>query len=423
MTVPVSGLGELHPVGAGPRTLLQQLLDADNRSLPEICDAFQRLATEIGERTTLTTRTLQYWAAGDVREPRPARRRVAERFWGFPFAELVGPPRLIAPARPGSGQSLVRLSAESGAGIGESVRTVLDGCRRLDASVGPRGTLDTVTSLMPLVSSLVEASRGERQDHYLAMLAEMHQLAGWMWFDLGDLPAARRALEQARTLAQAAGDDLLVSYVLGPSLGFAEVDSGRPQEGLDLIYTAQTWARRSGNKRLQAFTLAMGARAHAKLGDERLCREQIKESGDALARHRPTRPDPFWLHVFDDAALLGHTGSSLLDLGHAGEASTLLGQEDASSPHLYVRNRSIWLLDRATAFRELGEVEQACDQATEALDLIGSTTSPRTWLRLARFRSSLGEWQDTEHVRELFDRLNDGPLTAALSPLISVAHG
>lgn len=48
-------------------------------------------AREMGENATLSTRQLERWMIGDVGRPLPVSRRVAERFWGFPFEVLLGP--------------------------------------------------------------------------------------------------------------------------------------------------------------------------------------------------------------------------------------------------------------------------------------------------------------------------------------------
>jgi hypothetical protein len=158
----------------------------------------------------------------------------------------------------------------------------------------------------------------------------------------------------------------------------------------------------------------MGARAHAKLGEERFCRELMGEAASALERHIDWDQDPVWLQVFDRAALLGHEGSCLLDLGHAEEAAERLAEEDRISPALFVRNRAIWLLDQASAFRDLDDVDDACVQATKAVELIGSTTSARTRIRLQQFKASLDEWQDASEVRTLVDQLNDGALAGTV---------
>jgi len=66
------------------------------------------------------------------------------------------------------------------------------------------------------------------------------------------------------------------------------------------------WARRSGNQRLTGFAIAIGARAHARLGETDLCLDLLDEAGAQLERHDPDAHR--WLSVFDRAALDGRRG-------------------------------------------------------------------------------------------------------------------
>lgn len=92
----------------------------------------------------------------------------------------------------------------------------------------------------------------------------------------------------------------------------------------------------------------------------------LDEAGEELLRHEGTSPDPPWLMVFDEAALRGHRGSCFLDLGSPEQAIDPLTEQDAAAPGLFVRNRVIWLLDRADAYLGLNEVEEACAGVRQA---------------------------------------------------------
>src|SRR5690606_4601358 len=55
-------------------------------------DEFLRCARENHEKATLSVRTLQRWMKGRVHTaPRPAQRRVARLYWGYPMATLLAP--------------------------------------------------------------------------------------------------------------------------------------------------------------------------------------------------------------------------------------------------------------------------------------------------------------------------------------------
>lgn len=73
-------------------TLLATLVANDERTQEEIAEGFLRCARDNQEDATLSVRTLHRWIAGDVQTtPRPAQRRVARRYWGYPMTTLLSP--------------------------------------------------------------------------------------------------------------------------------------------------------------------------------------------------------------------------------------------------------------------------------------------------------------------------------------------
>ncbi len=304
--------------------------------------------------------------------------------------------------RPGTGRANAALDP-----IG-SLRSIVDGYRGLDHSMGPDGMLDVVQSKLVVARRLEGLTQGvSDRRRLLGLVAEVHQLVGWMQFDMLELDAARRSFDAARTVAAEADSPELLAYVLGPSAAFAEADLGRPVDGLDLAYAAIGHAHRTGNQRLIAFVHAIAARVHAKLGDERLALESIEKSAQAMVLHDGWEADPVWLHVFDETALAGHSGSVELDLGRAEPAVALLGRQEDTSKDVFVRNRAIWSLDRARAYRDLGELEQAGIEVMRALDLVTSTTSRRTESKLIRLATSISDGRGGSVANDLREVLAD----------------
>lgn len=73
-------------------TLLATLVAGDERTQEEIVEGFLRCARDNQEDATLSVRTLHRWMAGDVQTtPRPAQRRVARKYWGYPMGTLLSP--------------------------------------------------------------------------------------------------------------------------------------------------------------------------------------------------------------------------------------------------------------------------------------------------------------------------------------------
>ncbi|MET8875720.1 helix-turn-helix transcriptional regulator [Nocardia sp. NPDC004604] len=216
------------------------------------------------------------------------------------------------------------------------------------------------------VSRVSESQRAQ----LLRNIAEAHQLAGWMLFDRGSVSLAEDAFANARRTAERIGAMDLIAFVGGPNAAFMSTWSGDPAQGAERAYGAMSWARRSGNRRLAAFVATIAARAHARMDEADLCTKMLVEAESELSRHQPQEPDPVWLDVFDDAALAGHRGSCLLDLGQPRHAVASLREQDSTSPWVFLRNRTIWQLEQAEAQLRMGEDEAAAAAVNHAMDAV-----------------------------------------------------
>ncbi|WP_280359180.1 hypothetical protein [Nocardia otitidiscaviarum] len=166
----------------------------------------------------------------------------------------------------------------------------------------------------------------------LRAVAEARQLTGWMMFDRGHRTNAERMFASARASAERAEALDLVAFVGGPNAAFMSTWTGTPARGAEEAYGALAWANRSGSRRLAAFVATMAARAHARMGEVDLCQRMLSTAEAELARHRAEEFDPDWLAVFDSAALAGHRGSCLLDLGKPRQAIAALREQEHTGP-------------------------------------------------------------------------------------------
>lgn len=253
---------------------------------------------------------------------------------------------------------------------------------------------------------VVKLASPQRQMLY-QLIAEAHQLSGWVLFDRGSLALAEKAFAASRVAAEQADALDLMAYIGGPNSAFMSIWSGEPARGAERAYGALSWARRSGNRRLSAFVLTMSARSHARLGESELCTRMLREAESELSRHRPDQPDPIWLEVFDAAALAGHRGSCLLDLGHHDHAIAALQEQASASDERFVRNRTIWLLEQAEAQLRLDRREAAAYTVNEALNQVGGgTVSPRVRRMFRAVQLRMGTCADPA-VRDIAERLRE----------------
>lgn len=241
-------------------------------------------------------------------------------------------------------------------------------------------------------------------------IAEAYQLAGWMSFDHGRPARAENLLGTSRRWVERAADPALAAFVLGPNLSFVATYGGNAALGVERAYGAIGWARRSGNRRLSAFAMAIGARAHARLGEAVLCLDLLDQAEGELDRHTAD-DDGSWLSVFDRPALDGHRGSCLLDLGQPDRALGPLAEQDVAAPERFVRNRVIWQLDRIEALFRLHETDQACTELLAAATARPATMTPRVVRRFRALELHLHALAKRAPVTDAIDRIQ--ALTAA----------
>jgi hypothetical protein len=156
---------------------------------------------------------------------------------------------------------------------------------------------------------------------------------------------------------------------------------------------------------LTAFVLAVSARIEARLRESRRCLEMLDEAERELAGHDGAEADPAWLSVFDESALAGHRGSCLLDLNLPRHAVDRLREEEAAAPDMFVRNRAIWLLDRADAHLALNDAEEACAEIQQAWNVAAGTMSRRIHQRLVATASALVRRDPSPRVNHLRENL------------------
>ncbi|MEU2258149.1 XRE family transcriptional regulator [Nocardia xishanensis] len=248
-----------------------------------------------------------------------------------------------------------------------AVRNLIEKVRAADHTMAAEHLDDVMihaNAAYRILSRVDEAQRVSLQ----RVIAEAHQLTGWMQFDRGSVAAAESSFTTARRAAEQANALDLLAFVGGPNAGFMSTWAGDPARGAERCYASLAWARRSKNDRLTAFVTTMAARAHARMGETELCLQMLGEAETTLSRHRPDEPDPAWLEVFDDAALAGHRGSCLLDLGQLRPAVDALREQESSSPATFLRNRTIWLLEQAEAQLRMGDHEAAAMTVEQAMD-------------------------------------------------------
>ncbi|MFD9337794.1 transcriptional regulator [Streptomyces sp. NPDC060028] len=290
----------------------------------------------------------------------------------------------------------------------EAVRATTEALKDLDHRFGSGHVRPVVVHyLNSVVSGLIGGSYREPVGRALfAAVARLTELAGYMAVDTGQPGLAQRYYIQALRLAQAAGDRAYGGYVLAASMSHLAAELGNPREIAQLARAAQEGTRGQVTPRVEAMFYAAEARGHALLGDGRATAVLSSRAVTALERAEPeSGDDPPWIRHFDTGYLADELAHCHRDLGQADAAGRRAQEALRALPAGKERRRAIGLLLLATAQVQQREVEQACQTATKAADLLSGLRSNRGAEYLEDFRQRLEPYREEAAVREFGARL------------------
>jgi hypothetical protein len=395
------------------------LVAQSERTHDEIVDGFLRCARENNEDATLSARTLHRWMGGDVQTvPRPAQRRVARLYWGYPMTDLLSPvppqaqvalmPRLppVAPtyATPDVHLAAPGNDAEAGPELSSLERQVTMSTRRAARftafaethNVGPEA-LDQlrddvcvlandyireplITIMGDLVETqeyvfrLLEGKQRPTQTRDLYFMAGL--VSGLLAKASHDLGRAHDAMTQARTLyvcADNADHPGLRAWARGLQSLIAYW-AGRPQESVRYAQAGTDLATNQTGS-VAAWLPSLEARAWALLAAPDETAAAIGRAADRRAEHQPD------------------------DLDHVGGVLSF----PPARQHYYAAGAYVFLE---------GEQANAQREAATAIDLY-ETGDPQQ----RSFSDEAGA-----HAELALSRVNDGELEGAHEALVPVLH-
>ncbi len=262
--------------------------------------------------------------------------------------------------------------------------------------------------LNSVVSSLFKGSYGEREGRQLcAAAARLTELVGYMAIDDGNVALALRYYVQALRLSQAAEDRGLGGYVMAAGMGHLAAAAGYPREVTQLARAAQEGTRGRITLTVQSCLYAAEARGYALMGDHHAHDLAAGRAVDALERADPDS-DPTWIAHFDRAYLADELAHCYVDLQRPVLAARKAEEALIGHPDHRVRRRTIDLLLLATAHIQARRLEEACDTAKEAVELIGRLRSDLSLKYLKHFQDRLVHFRMEAVVREFQEWLEAG---------------
>jgi hypothetical protein len=239
-----------------------------------------------------------------------------------------------------------------------------------------------------------------------ATAAEARALVGTMLLmDLYAFDAAWSELSEALGLAQQATARELEAFIFG-AMAFNAGYRRRHREAIDLITQARTTALATGGPRTRGWLAAVEGELRARAGDARTSLTALEDAACAL--QELDRQDPgSWIGVgaFDLAKLKGYYGLCYLQLGQPQKAVDELTTALSTLDPALRKHRCTALADLATALIQLGEVEEGCRRASQALRLAIELRHAVSVDRLRSFDRHLAPWQDSPAAQAFREEL------------------
>jgi tetratricopeptide (TPR) repeat protein len=253
-------------------------------------------------------------------------------------------------------------------------------------------------------SSMATSLRAE----LVSALGEASVLAGVLsCWDIRDESGARHHFETAGAAAREAGDRVPGIFALGFT---AELEMyQQPARAIELNQVAQEMAAHLSSPRVRSWLATNQARASAYAGarhDEVL--RPLDRAREEMAQVKPDSGDSRLIQFFNPASLARYEGETLMRAGQAGLAIQSLRQAAANTePSLKSYHAEI-AAEMASALAQQGEVEESCKQLGRAFDLATSVNYRYGMGRVLQVRRDLEQWNDTQVVKQLDERLRIG---------------
>lgn len=306
-----------------------------------------------------------------------------------------------------------RLDAEV---VSHANSVVLD-CRRQGDLLGPQVALQSALAERRVVRRILESSPpGTFLREVQSAYAELTQLVGWLLFNLRDFRAAQHYYDEARTAAHDAHNVELVTYILS-AMSHLATWQGKPRVGIDHAIAAQSWAARSGSQAAVAYAADVAARAYASAYDTDMtasghadddlagsCRAALDAEQAALAQP-PSDPPAAWWYFYDESFYRGTTSETALMLRQPGQALEAATRALELINPANVHNYALTLTLQSQALLRQGEIADACRILGDAARLTSVNSSRRIDRRIMILRGDLAEWEGSQPVQELDEKL------------------
>ena len=409
-----------------PNVQLREHRLRHNLTLEEVVEALTRLAWErFATRVGVNAGMVGKWKRGEKRPSRFYQRLlvllygVREEQLGFRAATPSDHAAEDVLAELGTGEGLPRpvfpdTAAPSTVSLAMPVATprrvdpeavgrlgtILSEYAKIDNLLGPAHLLALTSLHLRFISQLLTVASGTARSELLTVGARYAEFAGWLYQDAGNPQAAAYWSDRAMGWAQAAGNELMTSYVLMRKSNQASGLRDAPRT-LALARAALRDPERL-SPRARALALRQVARGQALSSEPAPCARALDVAREQVAAGEDCGDE--------DRALTGYCTPAYIEM-EAADCAMLLGQPRqaaasferglATLPAQYQRDRAVNLARLAVAHATSQEPERACAVAQAAAAIVTSTWSARAVAELRRLPTLLRTWQGSAPVVDL----------------------
>ncbi|MGB8345006.1 MAG: hypothetical protein WCD86_08985, partial [Ktedonobacteraceae bacterium] len=229
-----------------------------------------------------------------------------------------------------------------------------------------------------------------------SLAGECTQLLGKTLFDVQEYMLAWFYYAFSLKAAQAASNHELWATGLG-RMSLLLIYWKRPQEALPFLQEARQLTIQS--PRIRCWLAAIEAEIHAHLGDVEAC-----DTALVIAKTLTTSEsigEDRYATGFNPSRLAGYEGACLVRLRQPARALPALQQAVALLDSQAIRRRSTLFADIGLTYAQMGNIEQACQFAFEALAITTQTRSLSVLERVRLVLTELERWKENEDIQKL----------------------
>lgn len=276
--------------------------------------------------------------------------------------------------------------------------------------VPKRGLLTSVTGHLGSMKHFLQVSQPVAIEQGLsALISQQAQIAVEIYFDMHDYARAEYYSKIAIEAARHATHPTLSAVALARA-SFLYTYSKQYQEALDLIQLARSFAGKDSDTVVPYWLAAMESEVHSRLytshADSAASSASLKSLEEAEnIQNLSGAYDPYWTK-FSPTSLAAYKGVCFRHLQMPEEAELVLLRALTSIHKDVPGGQATALVDLSSVYVQQGKIEEACNSASQALEIISKhNKSVNTLQRIYDFRQELEPWASTSYVLSLDEQI------------------